>query len=177
MAALCWSWHCPSLAVGRILPMPRMQSPSRGWPWAEAGLPLSPVCVLGDASLSRVLPTGVEWRVGLGTPCRWQSQRATPCPMSPAPRPPSLCPGVPVCCRRGAAVPIPVPIPISPFLQASSHTHEDLDLVASCWDHHDNETKTLNAFITHHKFQTKIQVSIFPSCSNTEPGLQGPAGP
>lgn len=47
--------------------------------------------------------------------------------------------------------------------------------MASCWDHHDSQT--LMAFTTHHKFKTKIQVSIFPSRSSAEAGSQGPAGP
>lgn len=49
--------------------------------------------------------------------------------------------------------------------------------MASCWDHHGDETKTLTAFATHRKCKTKIQVSVFPSCSSIEHGLQGPACP
>lgn len=41
----------------------------------------------------------------------------------------------------GGALLFPVP----------SHTQEDIDLVASCHDHHD-KTKTLKDFSTYHKF-------------------------
>lgn len=58
----------------------------------QAGLPVFPVPVLGDASLSRVLPTTVEWNVGLRTPHRWRGQGETLCPTSPVPYPMSPVP-------------------------------------------------------------------------------------
>lgn len=148
----------PGLGVAHILPLPRAQSPGRGQPWAGR----APRCVSQEmpASAGCSRCCGTAWG-----PHTDGESRDRPCVPFPFP---SLCRGL-------AAVPIPVPIYPSPH--TSSCTREDINLVASCQDHRDNEIKTLQIFPTHHKFKTKIQVRIFSSCSSSEPDWQGPAGP